>query len=113
MLEIQGIWLCHMSRWDRYVLLSQIWVETLRSGTVPHIGPYTREPTPPKAPTPPRQSSPPKAPSPPRQATPTPLQQEAETSAQVSTEKNGQAKQETNAPPPVTEKDFSCTCTEH
>src|SRR4051812_34502675 len=41
MLEIRGIWLCHMSRWDRYVLRPRIWVETPRSGTVPHIGPYT------------------------------------------------------------------------
>src|ERR1041384_4332927 len=30
-----------MSRWDRYVLRSRIWMETSRSGTVPHIGPYT------------------------------------------------------------------------
>src|SRR4051794_28100135 len=42
MLEIRGIWLCHMSRWDRYVLRPRIWVETSRSGTVPHIGPYTK-----------------------------------------------------------------------
>src|SRR4051812_5568819 len=41
MLEILGIWLCHMSRWDRYVLRPRIWMETSRSGTVPHIGPYT------------------------------------------------------------------------
>src|ERR1041385_3959382 len=41
MLEIRGIWLCHMSRWDRYVLRPRIWVETPRSGTVPHIGPYS------------------------------------------------------------------------
>src|ERR1044071_5755134 len=41
MLEIQGIWHCHMSRWDRYVLHPRIWMETSRSGTVPHIGPYT------------------------------------------------------------------------
>src|SRR3954462_12730687 len=41
MLEIRGIWHCHMSRWDRYVLRPQIWMETSRSGTVPHIGPYT------------------------------------------------------------------------
>src|ERR1041385_1500703 len=41
MLEIRGIWLCHMSRWDRYVLRPWIWVETPRSGIVPHIGPYT------------------------------------------------------------------------
>src|SRR4051812_6459903 len=41
MLEIRGIWLCHMSRWDRYVLRPRIWMETSRSGTVPHIGPYT------------------------------------------------------------------------
>src|ERR1041385_3029407 len=40
MLEIRGIWLCHMSRWDRYVLRPQIWMETSRSGIVPHIGPY-------------------------------------------------------------------------
>src|ERR1041385_4923055 len=44
MLEIRGIWLCHMSRWDRYVLRPRIWMETSRSGTVPHIGPY-RNPT--------------------------------------------------------------------
>src|SRR3954471_12434671 len=31
-----------MSRWDRYVLRPRIWVETPRSGTVPHIGPYNR-----------------------------------------------------------------------
>src|ERR1041385_4499041 len=41
MLEIRGIWLCHMSRWDRYVLHPLIWMETSRSRTVPHIGPYT------------------------------------------------------------------------
>src|SRR3954464_9474171 len=29
-----------MSRWDRYVLRPRIWMETSRSGTVPHIGPY-------------------------------------------------------------------------
>src|ERR1041385_6005872 len=40
MLEIRGIWLCHMSRWDRYVLRPRIWMVTSRSGTVPHIGPY-------------------------------------------------------------------------
>src|SRR4051812_42658915 len=40
MLEIRGIWLCHMSRWNRYVLRPRIWVETPRSGTVPHIRPY-------------------------------------------------------------------------
>src|ERR1044071_4114495 len=40
MLEIRGIWLCHMSRWDRYVLRPRIWMETSRSGTVPHIRPY-------------------------------------------------------------------------
>src|SRR3954468_16137472 len=40
MLEIRGIWLCHMSRWDRYVLRPRIWRETSRSRTVPHIGPY-------------------------------------------------------------------------
>src|ERR1041384_5549719 len=39
MLEIRGIWLCHMSRWDRYVLRPRIWMETSRSGTVSHIGP--------------------------------------------------------------------------
>src|SRR3954464_12520772 len=36
----RGIWHCHMSRWDRYVLRPRIWMETSRSGTVPHIGPY-------------------------------------------------------------------------
>src|SRR4051812_20005394 len=41
MLEIRGIWLCHMSRWDRYVLRPRVWVETPRSGTVPPIGPYS------------------------------------------------------------------------
>src|SRR3954462_9969838 len=41
MLEIRGIWKCHMLRWDRYVLRPRIWMETSRSGTVPHIGPYT------------------------------------------------------------------------
>src|SRR4051812_32794133 len=41
MLEIRGIWLCHMSRWDRYVLRPQIWMEASRSGTVPHIGTYS------------------------------------------------------------------------
>src|SRR4051812_34198397 len=40
MLEIRGIWLRHISRWDRYVLHPRIWVETPRFGTVPHIGPY-------------------------------------------------------------------------
>src|SRR4051812_20921090 len=40
MLEIRGIWHCHMSRWDRYVLRPRIWMEKSRSGTVPHIGPY-------------------------------------------------------------------------
>src|ERR1041385_605834 len=44
MLEIRGIWLCHMSRWDRYVLRPRIWVETPRSGTVPHVGPYSLDP---------------------------------------------------------------------
>src|ERR1041385_5061629 len=44
MLEIRGIWLCHMSRWDRYVLPPRIWMETSRSGTVPHIGPYKSHP---------------------------------------------------------------------
>src|ERR1041384_7145322 len=39
-LEIRGIWHCHMSRWDRYVLRPRIWMETSRSVTVPHIGPY-------------------------------------------------------------------------
>src|ERR1041385_1540603 len=42
MLEIRGIWLRHMSRWDRYVLRPRIWMETSRSRTVPHIGPYSR-----------------------------------------------------------------------
>src|SRR4051812_41040592 len=42
MLEIWGICLCHMSRWDRYVLRPQIWVETPWSGTVLHIGPYNK-----------------------------------------------------------------------
>src|ERR1041384_1143382 len=41
MLEIRGIWRCHMSRWDRYVLRPWIWMEASRSGTVPHIGPYS------------------------------------------------------------------------
>src|SRR4051812_48040536 len=41
MLEIRGVWHCHMSRWDRYVLRPWIWMETSRSGTVPHIGPYS------------------------------------------------------------------------
>src|ERR1041385_8704233 len=45
MLEIRGIWLCHMSRWDRYVLRPWIWVETPRFGTVPHIGPYIDSPS--------------------------------------------------------------------
>src|ERR1041385_990512 len=45
MLEIRGIWLCHMSRWDRYVLRPWIWMETSRSGTVSHIGPYNISPT--------------------------------------------------------------------
>src|SRR4051794_26206261 len=40
MLKIRGIWLCHMSRWDQYMLRPRIWMETSRSGTVPHIGPY-------------------------------------------------------------------------
>src|SRR3954467_15570455 len=40
MLEIRGIWLCHMSRWDRYVLRPRVWAETSGSETVPHIGPY-------------------------------------------------------------------------
>src|ERR1041384_7622313 len=43
MLEIRGILHCHMSRWDRYVLRPRIWMETSRSGTVPHIGPYIRD----------------------------------------------------------------------
>src|SRR4051812_20386390 len=43
MFEIQGIWLCRMSWWDRYVLRPRIWMETSRSGTVPHIGPYRKE----------------------------------------------------------------------
>src|ERR1041385_8356456 len=29
-------------RWDRFVLRPRIWMETSRSGTVPHIGPYIR-----------------------------------------------------------------------
>src|SRR3954465_25852 len=41
MLEIRGIWLCHMSRWDRYVLRPRVRAETSGSETVPHIGPYT------------------------------------------------------------------------
>src|ERR1041385_571823 len=41
MLEIRGIWLCHMLRWDRYVIRPRIWMETSRSGILPHIGPYT------------------------------------------------------------------------
>src|ERR1041385_5545913 len=41
MLEIRGIWHCHMSRWDQYVLRPRIWMETSRSRTVPHIGPFT------------------------------------------------------------------------
>src|ERR1041384_1101380 len=41
MLEIRGIWRCHMSRWYRYVLRPRIWMETSRSGTIPHIGPYS------------------------------------------------------------------------
>src|SRR3954470_13534641 len=40
MLEIRGIWLCHMSRWDRYVLHPRVWAETSGSETVPHSGPY-------------------------------------------------------------------------
>src|ERR1041384_8106881 len=44
MLEIRGLLLCHMLRWDRYVLRPRIWMETSRSGTVPHIGPYNRHP---------------------------------------------------------------------
>ena len=39
--EIRGIWQCHMSRWDRYVLRPRIWMETSRSEIVPHIGPYS------------------------------------------------------------------------
>src|ERR1041385_113120 len=41
MLEIRGIWLCHMSRWVRYVLRPRVRAETPESETVPHIGPYT------------------------------------------------------------------------
>src|ERR1041385_2752635 len=33
-----------MLRWDRYVLRPRIWMETSRSGTVPHIGPYSWDP---------------------------------------------------------------------
>src|SRR3954465_6216062 len=40
MLEIRGIWLCHMSGWDRYVLHPRVRAETSGSETVPHIGPY-------------------------------------------------------------------------
>src|SRR3954462_1451169 len=40
MLEIRGIWLCHMSRWVRYVLRPRVRAETSGSETVPHIGPY-------------------------------------------------------------------------
>src|SRR3954470_21834054 len=40
MLEIRGIWLCHMSRWVRYVLRPRVRAETSGSKTVPHIGPY-------------------------------------------------------------------------
>src|SRR3954468_17658138 len=40
MLEVRGIWLCHMSRWDRYVLRPRVRAETSKSETVPHIGPY-------------------------------------------------------------------------
>src|SRR4051812_1441372 len=40
MLEIRGIWLCHMSRWDRYMLRPRVRAETSGSETVPHIGPY-------------------------------------------------------------------------
>src|SRR3954471_13691146 len=40
MLEIRGIWLRHMSRWDRYVLRPRVRPETSGSETVPHIGPY-------------------------------------------------------------------------
>src|SRR4051812_18626686 len=43
MLEIRGIWLCHMSRWDRYVLRPRVRAETSGSETVPHIGPYKVE----------------------------------------------------------------------
>src|ERR1041385_7163858 len=42
MLEIRGIWHCHMSRWDRYVLRPRIWMETSRSGTLLYIGPYKK-----------------------------------------------------------------------
>src|SRR3954463_13922360 len=45
MLEIRGILQCHMSWWDQYVLCPQIWTETSRSGTVPHIGPYKCDPS--------------------------------------------------------------------
>src|SRR3954467_1125356 len=41
MLEIRGIWLCHMSRWDRYVLRPRVREETSGSEIVPHIGPYS------------------------------------------------------------------------
>src|SRR4051812_21166952 len=41
MLEIRGIWLCHMSWWDRYVLRPRVRAETSESEIVPHIGPYT------------------------------------------------------------------------
>src|SRR3954469_7543248 len=41
MLEIRGIWLCHMSRWDRYVLRPRVRAEMSGSEKVPHIGPYT------------------------------------------------------------------------
>src|SRR3954467_14155470 len=34
------MWLCHMSRWDRYVLRPRVRAETSGSETVPHIGPY-------------------------------------------------------------------------
>src|ERR1041385_9259711 len=41
MLEIRGIWLCHMSQWDRYVLRPRVWMETSRSETLSHIEPYS------------------------------------------------------------------------
>src|SRR4051812_16422469 len=42
MSEIWGIWLCHMSRWDRYVLRPRVRAETSGSEIVPHIGPYSQ-----------------------------------------------------------------------
>src|SRR4051812_46536123 len=35
--EIRDIWLCHMSRWVRYVLRSRVWTEMSRSETLLHI----------------------------------------------------------------------------